>query len=125
MAEALVKAKYKEKFDAASAGFFPTYQPINEFALNALLSRGILPSEDNPFDTHKSKGIGDELIKWADKVIAVEISGANILKYTYPQYKDKITSFTPQIPDPYEKSEEEYRKTLSLIEEGLKKFIDD
>ncbi len=123
MAAALCNAKYGEDIHAESAGAFPSLSPINENALIALLDRGILPTNENPFASHSAREISEELFSEFDKVIALDASIYAYLTMMFPRYTEKLSVFDPPVSDPYGSPISVYKETLDEIEQGLNALV--
>lgn len=126
MAEYLLKAKAKDRFEVRSAGLaaWPG-QEASEHVQTLLAQRGI------EID-HKAQQVSKELIQWADLVLSMTQAHANALKEQFPEEKDKIFTLKryvrpdeegADIADPFGGDLAVYEETLAEIEKWLEELL--
>ena len=116
MAAALLRAK---GLRATSAGLFATGVPIAENAVAALEKAGVPSTPDNPYASHRSRGIDEETVEACDCIVGMTSAHALQLMAAFPAHARKITCMPHDIPDPFGGDEAAYDACLAAIEAGL------
>ena len=120
MAAALLNALHDPNCSAASAGLhaYPG-DAISHGSLEALRFTGTPIDTRAPYPNHLSRQISKEDLQNADLVVGITNQHADILRTHFPQYRDKITVFPDEIPDPYGCDLSVYLSTLASIRNGV------
>ena len=120
MAEALFRHLFPDsEYEPASRGLSANSSPISEYAVTALMERGVLPVPGKDYRRHVSKTVTEEDMAGADLVVGITSSHAMRLIAAYPAYASKICVMPEDISDPYGGSLEDYRQCLKNIEDGI------
>ncbi len=120
MAEAIFNKKACETgidAKASSAGLFADGTPLSISAKEALSNCGISDFR------HTSRQLCEDMLGEYDYIIGISSHHASSVAQMYPNYSDKVFAFPTDISDPFGKSFEVYKKTLSEIEHGIDVII--
>lgn len=121
MAMAALNALGNGKYNAISAGIMADKgAPINEKAVNALLKKGINPTEGNDYTSHRAVQLNMGIMESCDLIVGVGAGHAMMLLQFFPIFASKITSFDVSITDPFGRSQADYDQCLSDILKALK-----
>lgn len=122
MAAALLNHLGKGKYKATSAGLYANEgDPISENAVLALRERGIEPSPENGYDRHTARMLNARIFEENDVVVGISQNHAMAMMRAFPFQMSKITTLDRDIPDPFAKGPEEYKKCLAALEECIKR----
>ena len=121
MCAALFNHKFADQFStsASSAGIFTDGAPINHKSVTALLEKGVISSNFNPYNDHISHSVTESDIIESDLVYGVTEQHSAHLKLMFPEHADKIFSLPIQISDPFGKDIYEYKRCLNDIDKAL------
>ncbi len=99
----------------AAQNYFPVPQEVTYL----LKEEGVPPFE------HTASIINEEAVNWADSIFVMEKGHLEIISEKFPRSvkKTALLNGDSEIPDPIGKGYEEYKKTLELIKDCLKKII--
>ncbi|WP_459502001.1 low molecular weight protein arginine phosphatase [Bacillus sp. C1] len=125
MAEALLRHYGEEKFEVKSAGVFAS--PGSDASLHAkdaLAEKGIK-------EAHASQQITEELLEWADMVLAMTESHKQLVLGYYPSASEKVDTFyefvegtSKDISDPFGGSFSIYQSTLEEMEKLVQTLLE-
>jgi protein-tyrosine-phosphatase len=73
---------------------------------------------------HSSQDLSPELVHWADLVLCVSQTHANLVKSRYPDSKSKIDHLPDDIDDPFGQSLDCYRQTAKQLQITLQLWLD-
>ncbi|MFX3624424.1 MAG: low molecular weight protein arginine phosphatase [Ectobacillus sp.] len=124
MAEAVLRHYGKGKFEVKSAGVFASAgSEASEHAKAALAEKGIVIN-------HTSQQLTEELLNWADAVLAMTKSHQQLILQHYPHMKDKVYTLhqfvnetDKDISDPFGGSLAVYKETLQELEAAIEEFL--
>ena len=111
MAAAYCNLKY-ESIEADSAGISTCGASMHANSQRALELFGF---DTSSLPLHVSKPVSSELIDASDLIICVDSDISSLLRFYFPYAKDRITHFSPAIPDPYGGTAEVYAACLELM----------
>jgi protein-tyrosine-phosphatase len=122
-----IEARNMENLSVASAGLFaqPGSPPDTEM-VKYLQEMGI------PVNEHLSRKIEKEDVDWADHILVMEKTHADIIRQTWPEVGEKVeplgvylthTEMVDDIIDPYNRTSFHYRLAQSQITLALKAFF--
>ncbi|MBO1579675.1 low molecular weight protein arginine phosphatase [Bacillus sp. XF8] len=125
MAEALLRHYGKGKFEVKSAGVFASPgSDASSHAKDALAEKGI------PI-LHASQQITEELLEWADMVLAMTESHKQLVLGHYPSTKEKVHTLyefvegtSKDISDPFGGSLSIYQSTLVEMEKLVQTLVE-
>lgn len=121
MAEALFRHLFKDsEFSPSSRGLAADGSPISSNAVTVLSERGVLPTPEKDYRYHVSRTVSESDMETADLIVGISSSHAMSLMMRFPQYASKITVMPEDIPDPFGGDEDDYRRSLAMIEKGLR-----
>ncbi len=124
MAEALFNAYLDSEWQADSAGLGAFRgDGISKGALDALRFTATPQNEAKPYTDHLSKPVTEEEMASAHLVYGISERHAEALKAHFPHHKDKIRSFSHDIPDPYGRDTGVYLETLAAIRSEIAKIL--
>lgn len=118
----------KQPIVATSAGLYAMEgAPISQYAAEALLEAGILPTEGNDYSSHRARTVTEQMLREVDEVIAITARHAMDLMLRFPACAAKIETLPMDIADPYGGDKEVYRDCLQLLScaIGLRWFAGD
>lgn len=77
---------------------------------------------------HRSQGLSDELVAWADRILVMELSHAAHVREFFPDSADKVLQLGPfaglaEIPDPIGGWTFQFRRCRDQLERGLEAFL--
>ncbi len=125
MAEAVLNFLGNGKYIAVSAGLGAREgDPINERSVCALEKAGILPSPESDYREHRARQLDDILCEACDKLIVMTEGQYLNAFMRFPNYRDKLSVMSREIPDPFMCSQAFYDKTLEEIILSLKEMFD-
>ena len=121
MCAALFNHKFADQFStsASSAGIFTDGAPINHKSVTALLEKGVISSNFNPYNDHISHSVTESDIIESDLVYGVTEQHSAHLKLMFPEHADKIFSLPIQISDPFGQDLYAYKSCLDDIDKAL------
>lgn len=119
MAAAYCNFKF-DGIEADSAGISTCGSDMHENSKKAL---ALLGFDTSSLSAHVSKPVSAELIENADLIVCVDSDISSLLRFYYPESKDKILHFSPAIPDPYGGTAEVYAACLSFMAEQIDKLV--
>lgn len=73
---------------------------------------------------HSSQDLSQELVQWADLVLCVSQTHANLVQSRYPNSETKIAHLPNDIDDPFGQSLECYRETAEQLQATLRLWLD-
>lgn len=121
MAEALFRHLFKEcEYSPSSRGLSADGSPISSNAVTVLSERGVLPTSEKDYRYHVSRTVSESDMETADLIVGISSSHAMSLMMRFPQYASKITVMPEDISDPFGGDEDDYRRSLAMIEKGLR-----
>lgn len=121
--EALLRLKYKDKYEFYSAGLSPIERAtMDPRSISFLESKGVKDILHNP------KKINKKMLNYFNFFIAVDIFVLNELNKIYPKYRHKFVLATSQIDnielrDPYRMDNNDYKKimeSIKIVSESIK-----
>jgi hypothetical protein len=90
----------------------------------ALSAAGISPTPRNDYPAHTARPVSEELMKNADRVIAISGTHAIELAVRYPQYAAKIETMPQGISDPFGGDVARYSACLADIRQGIDRLCE-
>jgi protein-tyrosine-phosphatase len=78
--------------------------------------------------THRSRGLDDDLLAWADKIVVMELEHATHIRAYFERHADKVVQLGPyagveDIPDPHRSWVCIYRRCRRTLEAGIEKLL--
>ncbi len=124
MAEAVLSFLGKGKYTACSAGLFATEgEIINEKSVMALEKAKILPTDACDFHEHRAALFDEIFCEGCDRIITMTQPQLSWLCERFPQYRDKFSKMSREIPDPFMCSQETYDLCLEQIVYCIKEMF--
>lgn len=117
MAEYYLKSKNLPFISVSSAGLSFPGDAASENSVKVMAEKGI------DISSHRSITVTPFLLQSADRVFCMTASHKDYLISLFPEFADKISGFGFDIPDPYGKGEEEYRKCRNEIFRAVDLFF--
>lgn len=124
MAEGICKFLANEKkldISASSCGLMASEE--NSASQNAVLAVRDLYGID--ISGHYSKQASLEIFESADIIFAVGKRHADVISSYFPQFKEKIRVFSPEISDPFMQSLEVYKKCATKLYSQIEEFLEE
>ena len=113
MAAAVLNAKGSHRVKSAGVAAFDG-SSITDHAASALEEAGVSPDVTN-YRNHSSRTVDEELMKWADVVVAVTGKHYMQLLFRFPEHAEKIRALAADVEDPFGGSIDDYRECLRQI----------
>ena len=124
MAAAALNHLGKGAYKCSSAGLYAvTGDAISQNSVLALKSAGIKNTPENNYESHTARQTSADIFNECDKIVAISRNQIWNLLCSYPEYAEKITVMSKDIPDPFMCGMETYESCLSLIIECLKEMF--
>ena len=111
MAEAIARSR---GYDALSAGIF-----ANPGAPASMEARAAVKRRGLSLGNHISRQVTGEMLEKADRIYAMTASHARMLMQCFPGHRGKISTLSPEIPDPFGGNEDVYENCIRRIETAL------
>ena len=124
MAAAALNYLSKGAYKCSSAGLCAVMgDTISQNAVLALQSAGIESTPENNYKDHTARKTSSSVFDSCDKIVAISRSHMLKLLCSYPEYAEKITVMSKDIPDPFMCGKETYVRCLDSIIECLKEMF--
>ena len=123
MCAALYNDRFATTLTATSCGINAYSKLISYEAVDALIGFGVKPKASNDFTSHISQNINMDIVKNAEIIIGVTSAHSEYVKNLFPEYSDKVKSFSRDIFDPYGGDIVIYNRCLEMINEEMTKLF--
>lgn len=126
MAEVLLKAegrRQRKPLEVRSGGTLNLVgRPAADNSVRAMEEMGL------PLDQHRSKGIAEEDIAWADHILVMELRHQRDLHVRFPQSEGKVLLMgtfggAHEVDDPVNRWMFRFRRTARLLQRAAERFV--